>query len=66
MKQIIEMGSDAMIYTPSFIKIASSIQKFMGRGKVDSQTHREHGDFISILLFFHNNESSLKKDVKVF
>jgi hypothetical protein len=30
MKQTIETGSGAKIYTPSFIKIGSSIQKFMG------------------------------------
>jgi hypothetical protein len=29
MKYTVEMGSDAMIYTPSFIKIGSSIQKLI-------------------------------------
>jgi hypothetical protein len=30
MKHAVEMGSGAMIYKPSFIKITSGIQKFMG------------------------------------
>jgi hypothetical protein len=46
MKYTTEMGSDAMIYIPSFIKIGSGIQKLLGR---DSQTHRQHGDHISLL-----------------
>jgi hypothetical protein len=32
MKYAVEMGSGAMIYVPSFIKIGSDIQKLMGRG----------------------------------
>jgi hypothetical protein len=35
MKYAVEMGSDAMIYIPSFIKIGSGIQKFIER---DTQT----------------------------
>jgi hypothetical protein len=42
MKYATEMGSGAMIYIPSFIKIGSGIQKLMGEGY--SQTHRRHGD----------------------
>jgi hypothetical protein len=45
----IEMGSGAMVYILSFIKIGSGIQKLM-RG--DTQTHRQHGDLISLILFF--------------
>jgi hypothetical protein len=30
MKYVFEMGSDAMIYTPSFINIGSAIQKLLG------------------------------------
>jgi hypothetical protein len=46
-----------MMYIPSFIKIGSGIQKLL---REDTQTHRLHGDFISLLLFFfRNNESSL-------
>jgi hypothetical protein len=30
MRHALEMGSGAMIYIPSFIKIGSAIQKFMG------------------------------------
>jgi hypothetical protein len=32
MKYAVEMGSGAMIYIPSFIKISFAIQKFMGAG----------------------------------
>jgi hypothetical protein len=37
MKSAVEMGLGAMIYTPSFIKIGSAIQNFIG---AESQTHR--------------------------
>jgi hypothetical protein len=56
-KYAAEMGSGAMIYIPSFIKIGSGIQKLI---EADSQTHRQHGDFIGLLLFFKNTESRLK------
>jgi hypothetical protein len=57
MKYAVEMGSDAMIYIPSFIKTGSGIQKLI-RG--DTQTHRQHGDLISQLSFLQNNNSGLK------
>jgi hypothetical protein len=41
------MGSHAMIYIPSFIKIGSGIQQ---------------GDLISLLLFFQNEGSRLIKE----
>jgi hypothetical protein len=37
MKYAFEMGSGAMIYIPSFIKIGSGIQKLIG-GYTDTQT----------------------------
>jgi hypothetical protein len=37
MKYAVKMGSVAMIYIPSFIKIGSDIQKLTGG---DMQTHR--------------------------
>jgi hypothetical protein len=37
MQCAVEMGSGAMIYIPSFIKIGSGIQRAAGRG---TQTHR--------------------------
>jgi hypothetical protein len=46
MKYTVEMGSNAMIYMPAFIEIGSGIQK---RIEGDSQTHRQHGDHISLL-----------------
>jgi hypothetical protein len=58
-KYAAEMGSGVTIYkyVPSFIKIVSAIQKLIGG---DSQKHRQHGDLISLLLFFKNNESKAK------
>jgi hypothetical protein len=54
------MGSGAMICIPSFIMIGSAIQKLtMG----DTQTHRQHGDRISLLLFIQNKESRLKINI---
>jgi hypothetical protein len=38
MKYASEMGSIAMIYIPSFIKICSGIEKFMGGGDSLTQT----------------------------
>jgi hypothetical protein len=55
MKYAVEMGSGAMI--PSSINIASGIRKLIGG---NTQTHRQHGDIISLLLFFQNKESRLK------
>jgi hypothetical protein len=43
------MDSVAIIYTPSFIKIGSGMQKFI---EGDTQIHREYGDRISLHLFF--------------
>jgi hypothetical protein len=37
MKYAVKMGSDTMIYIPSFIKISSDIQKIMGGGYTDSK-----------------------------
>jgi hypothetical protein len=38
MKYAVEMGSGAMAYIPSFIKIGSRIQKLIGGGYTDTQT----------------------------
>jgi hypothetical protein len=50
MKYTVEMGSGAVIYMPSFIKIGSGIQKLTGG--VCIQTHRQQGNLISLLLLF--------------
>jgi hypothetical protein len=42
----VEMGSDAVIYVPSFINIGSGIQMLIGG------IHRQQGDLISLLYFF--------------
>jgi hypothetical protein len=41
------MGSGAMMYIPSVVKIGSGIEKLIRR-----DTHRQHGDLISLLLFW--------------
>jgi hypothetical protein len=47
MKYAVEIGSFAMIYIPSFIKIGRAI-KSLGRG--NSQTHKRNGKLIFIFL----------------
>jgi hypothetical protein len=49
MKYTVEVCPAAMIYIPSFVKIGSGNQKLIGR---DKQSHRQHGDRISLTLFF--------------
>jgi hypothetical protein len=44
MRYAVEMGSGAMMYTLSFIKIGSAVQKFIGWG---TQKHR-HTDSMMI------------------
>jgi hypothetical protein len=58
MNYAVEMGSGAMSYIPSFIKICSGIQKLI-RG-----IYRQHGDHISLRLFFQNKESRLDINTK--
>jgi hypothetical protein len=55
MKYAVEIGTCAMIYIPSFMKIGSGIQKLIGG------IHRQHGDLISLLSFFKNKLRWLKK-----
>jgi hypothetical protein len=52
MKYAAEMGSGAMIYIPSFIKIGSAIQKLIGWGEEGYTDTEKHSDRISLLLFF--------------
>jgi hypothetical protein len=42
------MGSGAVIYMTSFIKIGAVIKKSIGG---DTPTYRQNGDIISLLLF---------------
>jgi hypothetical protein len=65
------MGSGAMIYVPSFIKIGSGIQKLIWgetQRERERERERERGahtqqcDLISLrYFFFQNKESRLKK-----
>jgi hypothetical protein len=45
----VEMGSGAVIYVPSFIKIGSGVQKLIGG--IHRHTHRQQRDLISLLYF---------------
>jgi hypothetical protein len=47
-----------MIYIPSFIKTGSGTEKLI------EEIHRQHGDRISLLLFFKSNESRLKIEIR--
>jgi hypothetical protein len=38
MKYAVEMGSDALMYIPSFIKIGSGIQKLIWWGRIHRET----------------------------
>jgi hypothetical protein len=49
MKHETEMGSGGVIYILSFRKTGSAIQKLVVGV---TQTHRQHGDCISLLLFY--------------
>jgi hypothetical protein len=62
-KYAVEMGLDAMLYIPSFMKNGSGIQKLLYR---DSQIHRQHGDLISLLLFLQNKKSRLEIKINAF
>jgi hypothetical protein len=53
------MGSGAMIYVGSFIKIGSGIQKSMGGGDTRTHTHTQR-DAITLLYFFQTNGSRLE------
>jgi hypothetical protein len=59
----VEMGSGAVIYVPSFIKISSGFQKLIGG--IHTHTHRQQRDLISLLLFFQNKESGLKMNTLI-
>jgi hypothetical protein len=48
MKYAVGMGSGAVIYEPTLMKIGSGIQKLIRGGAV----HRQLRDRISLLLFF--------------
>jgi hypothetical protein len=58
MKYAVEMGSGAMIYIPSFIKICSGTQKLIG---ADSRT--QHCDRVSLFLFSEGNKNGLKSSI---
>jgi hypothetical protein len=46
------MGSGAVIYVPSLIKIGSGVQTLMGVGGIHRHTHGQQRDLISLLYFF--------------
>jgi hypothetical protein len=73
MKYTVEMSSDAMICIPRFIKIGSGIHKLIVgytdaqiRRHTDTQIHRQHGERISLPLFFFQNKESRLKRARAF
>jgi hypothetical protein len=50
MKYVVEMGSGAMVYMPSLMKIGSGVLKLTQ----EIHRHRQHGDIISLVLFYQN------------
>jgi hypothetical protein len=69
MNLAIEMGSDVLIYMPSFIKIVPVTEKLIADDRLtdtqthrNAHTHRQQYDLISILLFYKNYESRLTKN----
>jgi hypothetical protein len=58
MKYAVEMGSGAMIFIPSFIKIGSAIEKLTGEN-----TDTQYGDCMSLLLFYKKKKGRLKMKV---
>jgi hypothetical protein len=58
MNYTVEMGSGAMIY--NLKKIGSGFRKLLVEYTYKTHTHRQQGDFISLLLFLQNKESRLK------
>jgi high-affinity Fe2+/Pb2+ permease len=46
------MGSGAVIYVPSFMKMGSGVLKLMGGGAIQTHTHGQQRDLISLLYFF--------------
>jgi tetrahydrodipicolinate N-succinyltransferase len=52
MRNSAEMGSDAMMYIPSFINIGSGIRKFMGGDtNKGTQTNKQQSNVISLFFF---------------
>jgi hypothetical protein len=60
MKYAAETGSGAMIYIPSFINISSKFDRGV------TQTHKQHGDSISLLLFFFFKIRNVGQKLKSF
>jgi hypothetical protein len=56
MKYAVEMGSGAMIYIPSFIKIGSGIQKLIGEIHTDAQQGNVLSLPFNLLSYFEKIE----------
>jgi hypothetical protein len=50
MKYAVEMGSSAMIYIPSLIKIGSAIQKLVGKGEI--HRHTDSMEIAKVYFYF--------------
>jgi hypothetical protein len=54
-KYKVERASGDVIYIPIFIRMGTSLQKFL-RGK-----HTHQGDLISLIVYYRNKENILTK-----
>jgi hypothetical protein len=52
MNQAVEVASGGRVYITSYIKIGSSVQKLLREIHIQTDTHRQEGDNISLLFFF--------------
>jgi hypothetical protein len=64
--EAVELNSYGMIYIPSFMNIGIGVIKLIGEDThthtdTDTHTNTQQGDRISLLLFFQNNKSRLKR-----
>jgi hypothetical protein len=59
------MGSGAVIYLPSFIKIGSGIQKLIEETHRRTDTHRHQGHFICLYFLILKNRVGLRNHVAV-
>jgi hypothetical protein len=66
MKYAVEMGSDVMIYIPSFIKIGSGIQKLMGARDIHADRHTDSKVIsYAYYYFFKIRKADQKTDILV-
>jgi hypothetical protein len=66
MNYAVEVRLGAIIYIRSFVNIGLGIQSCWGDTHINTQTHIQQDDIISLLLFFQNYGSRLKIKNNIF